>query len=169
LYVNVLAWDAMRRAARDGGSLIMTAQLRARVVKLVSSACVQVSLTIAALSADAAVIAWADSIGALFVCGFIAHAAAGMIRADLPDLVDRSVNEEVQAAINRILVTHFDDYDRLDRVRTRRSGDVIHAEITLGFNPGLTMADVNGRIEAMKASLRREVGEADISIVAVAG
>jgi divalent metal cation (Fe/Co/Zn/Cd) transporter len=92
-----------------------------------------------------------------------------MIRADLPDLVDRSVTEEVQAAINRILVTHFDDYDRLDRVRTRRSGDVIHAEITLGFNPGLTMADVNGRIEAMKASLRQEVGEADISIVAVAG
>src|SRR5881392_2370611 len=133
LYVNVLAWVAMRRAARTGGSLIMGAQLTARVVKLVSSAFVQVSLTIAAVSADAMVTAWADAFGALLVCGFIVLAAVGMIRADLPDLIDRTVNEEVQEAINRMLVTHFADYDRLGVVRTRRSGTVVHAEITLGF------------------------------------
>lgn len=166
-YENVLAWDAMRRAAQSGGSLIMNAQLRARVVKLVSSFIVLISLTIASFSADAVVSVWADSLGALLICGFIAHAALGMIRADLPDLVDRSVNEEVQAAINRMLVAHFDDYDRLDRVRTRRSGAVIHAEITLGFHRDLTMADIDRRIEAMKASLRQEVADADIAIVAV--
>jgi divalent metal cation (Fe/Co/Zn/Cd) transporter len=168
-YENVLAWDAMRRAAQSGGSLIMSAQLKARVVKLVSSFCVVISLTIAAFSADTVVCIWADCVGALLICGFIVHAGLGMIRADLPDLVDRAVNEEVQAAINRMLLVHFDDYDRLDRVRTRRSGAVIHAEITLGFHRDLTMADVNRRIDAMKASLRREVGEADIAIVAVAG
>jgi divalent metal cation (Fe/Co/Zn/Cd) transporter len=167
LYVNVLAWDGMRRAARGGGSLIMQGQLRARIVKLASSACVQLSLTVAALSSDGVVIGWADSVGALLVCGFIVHAAAGMLRSDLPDLVDRAVNEDVQAAINRMLIRHFDDYERLDLVRTRRSGAVVHAEITLGFRSDLTLADVTRRIEAMKASLREEVGEADIAIVAV--
>jgi ferrous-iron efflux pump FieF len=167
-YVNVLAWDAMRRAARSGGSLIMQGQLQSRVVKLVSSASVQISLTVSALSSDSVVIGWADSLGALVVCGFIVHAAVGMIRSDLPDLVDRSVNEDFQAAINRVLVRHFEDYDSLGVVRTRRSGAVVHAEITLGFKADLTMGDVNRRIEAMKASLRREVaGEADIAIVAV--
>jgi divalent metal cation (Fe/Co/Zn/Cd) transporter len=170
LYVNVLAWDAMRRAARSGGSLIMTGQLKARVVKVISSACVQVSLTIAALSADGVVIVWADSLGALSVCAFIVHAAIGMIRSDLPDLVDLAVNEDIQAAINRMLVRHFDDYDRLDTVRTRRSGAVVHAEITLGFHRDLAMGDVNHRIEAMKVSLRQEIGDADadIAIVAIA-
>jgi ferrous-iron efflux pump FieF len=167
LYENVLAWDAMRRAARSGGSLIMHGQLQARVVKLVSSACVQISLTIAALSTDAVVILWADSLGALLVCGFIVHSAIGMIKVGFPDLVDRSVNEEFQAAINRMLVRHFDDYEQLGLVRTRRAGDLVHAEITLGFKGDLTMADVNRRIEAMKASLREDVGEADIAIVAV--
>lgn len=167
-YVNVLAWDAMRRAARSGGSLIMQGQLQSRIVKLVSSAFVQLSLTISTLSSDSVVIGWADSLGALVVSGFIVHAAVGMIRSDLPDLVDRSVNEDVQAAINRMLVRHFDDYDSLGVVRTRRSGAVVHAEITLGFSADLTMGDVNRRIEAMKASLRQEVSsEADIAIVAV--
>jgi divalent metal cation (Fe/Co/Zn/Cd) transporter len=125
-----------------------------------------VSLTVAALSPDPVVIVWADSLGALVVTGFIVHTAAGMIRAGLPDLVDRSVNEEFQAAINRMLIRHFDDYERLDLVRTRRTGTVVHAEITLGFRPDLTMADVSRRIEAMKASLRQDVGDADIAIVA---
>jgi ferrous-iron efflux pump FieF len=90
-----------------------------------------------------------------------------MIKVGFPDLVDRSVNEEFQAAINRMLVRHFDDYEQLGLVRTRRAGDLVHAEITLGFKGDLTMADVNRRIEAMKASLREDVGEADIAIVAV--
>ena len=165
LYANVLAWDAVRRAAGGTDSLLMNGQLRARVVKLVSSAGVQVSMTVAALAHDTAVIVWADSLGAIFVCGFVVHAAAGMIRAGLPDLVDVAVAEDVQAAINRMLIRHFEDYERLDLVRTRRAGHVVHAEITLGFRGDLPMADVLRRIEAMKATLRRDVGEADVSII----
>lgn len=167
-YVNLIAWDAMRRAARGGGSLIMRGQLQARVVKLVSSLVVQATLTVAVLSTDAVVIAWADAAGALFVTAFILRSAFEMLSAGLPDLVDRSVREEFQAAINRMLTRHFDDYDRLDRVRTRRSGDQMFAEISLGFRRDLTLAEIDERVDAMKASLREEVGEADISILAAA-
>src|SRR5260221_10814514 len=134
LYINVVAWDGMRRAARGGGSLIMQGQLQARVVKMVSSAFVQVTLTIATLSTDAGVIVWADAIGALFVCGFIIHSAVRMLRAGLPELIDRLVTEEFQAAINRMLAKHFDDYDRLDQVPTPRAGEAgdreARAEVT---------------------------------------
>jgi divalent metal cation (Fe/Co/Zn/Cd) transporter len=168
LYVNAMAWDGMRRAARGGGSLIMQGQLQARVVKLVSSAFVQLTLTIATLSSDATVIVCADAVGAIFVCGFIVHSAVGMLRAGLPDLIDQSVTEEFQAAINRMLAKHFDDYDRLDQVRTRRSGERVYAEVALAFQSTLTIGEVNARIDAMKASLREEIGEADISILAAA-
>jgi cation diffusion facilitator family transporter len=166
LYVNVLALDGMRRASSGGGSLIMEGQLQARFVKVVSSAFVQLTLTIAALSTDATIIVWCDAIGALFVCGFIIHSAFGMIRAGLPDLIDRSVAEEAHAAINRMLAKHFDDYERLDQVRTRRSGEMVYAEVALAFDAALTIGEVNARIDAMKASLREELGEADISILA---
>jgi divalent metal cation (Fe/Co/Zn/Cd) transporter len=168
LYINVLALDSMRRAARGGGSLIMQGQLQARIVKVVSSAFVQLTLTIAALSTDAAIIVGCDAVGALFVCGFIIHSAVGMLRAGLPDLIDQSVAEETQAAINRVLAKHFDDYDRLDQVRTRRSGETVYAEVALAFKSTLTIGEVNARIDAMKASLREEIGDADISILAAA-
>lgn len=166
LYVNTVAFDGMRRAAATGGSVIMTGQLRARVVKLVSSVLIQIALTLAALSTDPVVIAWADGVGALCVCAFIVYTATGMFKAGLPDLIDQSVAEDYQAAINRMLAKHFDDYDRLDLVRTRRSGDTIYAEVAVAFPPNLTMADVDARIAAMKDTLRGDVGEIAVSIIA---
>lgn len=165
-YVNILAWDSMRRAARGGGSLIMKGQLQARTVKLMSSLFVQLTLTVAALSNDSVVIAWADAIGATFVCGYIIHSAIDMLRAGLPDLVDRTAHEGFQAAINRMLAKHFDDFERLDRVRTRRAGEIIYAEIALAFRTDLSIGEVNRRIDAMRASLREEIPEADVSILA---
>src|SRR6185436_812988 len=60
-YANLLAWDAVRRAAASGtDSLIMQAQLTVRWVKLLSSFVVAVGLTIAALSTDDVIVALAD-------------------------------------------------------------------------------------------------------------
>jgi divalent metal cation (Fe/Co/Zn/Cd) transporter len=58
------------------------------------------------------------------------------------------------------------DYQqRLDRVRSRRSGRVVFVEIVLSFEPGLTIAEVNCRIAALKHSMANEIEHADISIL----
>src|SRR5262249_22185570 len=70
-YLNYLAWDRMRRALRPESSLVLLGPLRARLVKLCSSLFVLVTLSLAALSTDEEVVAWADAIGSIFVAGFI--------------------------------------------------------------------------------------------------
>ncbi|HEX3500749.1 MAG TPA: cation transporter [Stellaceae bacterium] len=165
-YINLIAWDAVRRAARGERSLIMQGQLTARTVKLVSSLVVQFSLTVAAISTDDLVIAWADAAGAFFVVGFIVVTAVGMLRAGFSDLVDRAVEEEVQHAINRALARHFGDYDRFERVRSRRSGQRVFIEVALGFDGRLTMEEVDRRITALSATMQGEIAEADIAILA---
>jgi divalent metal cation (Fe/Co/Zn/Cd) transporter len=158
----------VRRAARGENSLIMRGQLTARNVKLVSSLVVQLSLTVAAVSTDDVVIAWADAAGALFVVGFIVVTALGMLRAGFPDLVDRAVEETVQQAINRALVRHFDEYARFDRIRSRRSGRQVFIEVALGFDGGLTMAEVTRRVAALTATMRGEIADADIVVLSSA-
>lgn len=167
-YINLIAWDAVRRAARGENSLIMRGQLTARNVKLVSSLVVQLSLTVAAVSTDDVVIAWADAAGALFVVGFIVVTALGMLRAGFPDLVDRAVEETVQQAINRALVRHFDEYARFDRIRSRRSGRQVFIEVALGFDGALTMAEVTRRVAALTATMRGEIADADIVVLSSA-
>jgi divalent metal cation (Fe/Co/Zn/Cd) transporter len=167
-YVNLLAWDAMRRAARSGSSLVMLGQLQARVVKLVSSLVVTVTMTIAALSTDNVVVAWADAGGSIFVAVFIVANAIVMLRAGVPDLLDRSAGKAVRATVERTLARHAGEYRRLDRLRSRRSGRVVFIEIALSFEAGLTIAEVSRRIEILRQAMSREIEHADISIVALA-
>jgi anti-anti-sigma factor len=165
-WVNVVAWDVMRRAARSGGSVIMRAQLSARTVKLFSSLFVQATMTVAAVSQNDVIVAWADAIGSGFVAIFIVINAIQMMRSGLPDLLDRTVEEGIQIAVNRALARHFKDYDYIDRVRSRRAGEKVFIEIALRVDGNLALDEADRRAEALKATLNEEIHRADVSILA---
>ncbi|MEX0809672.1 MAG: cation transporter [Dongiaceae bacterium] len=165
-YINVVAWDSVRRAARGGKSTIMQAQLRSRHVRVFSSLFIQVTMTVAAVSTDSVVAIWAEAIGSAFVACFILASVIDMFRAGLPDLLDRSVEESAQIAINRALAKHFDDYESLGRVRSRRSGHKTFIEVALGFDETLTMAEVGRRIVAIRNSMQTEIENAEVAILA---
>jgi divalent metal cation (Fe/Co/Zn/Cd) transporter len=168
LYFNFVAWGRVRRAVRAESSLVMLGQLRARTVKLVASLFVLVTMTLAALSTDEEVVAWADAVGSLFVAGFIVVNAVDMLLYGLADLLDRSAGRVVREAIDHVLARHAGDYGQLARVRSRRSGRVVFIELTLRFDPGLSIAEVTRRIDVLKQSLGREIEHADVSILALA-
>jgi ferrous-iron efflux pump FieF len=167
-YCNLLAWVRMRRALRAESSLVMVGQLRARTVKLASSLFVLATMTLAALAMDEEVAAWADVIGSLFVAAFIAANALDMLASGLADLLDRSAGRAVRDAIDRALARHAGDFGQVARVRSRRSGRVVFIELALRFDPGLSIAEVNRRIDALKQSLGREIEHSEISVLALA-
>jgi divalent metal cation (Fe/Co/Zn/Cd) transporter len=168
LYFNFIAWGRVRRAVRAESSLVMLGQLRARTVKLVCSLFVLVTMTLAALSTDEQVVAWADAIGSLFVAGFLVVNAVDMSAYGLADLLDRSAGRVVRDVVDRALTRHAGDYGQLARMRSRSSGRVVFIELTLRFDPGLSIAEVSRRINALKQSLGREIKHADISIFPIA-
>lgn len=164
LYINVISWDAVRRAAAGGDSLIMQAQLLLRWTKLVASLIVGVDLTVAALSTDDVIVAWADALGSAFVAAYIALNAFQVLRGALPDLLDRSAGEAVRRAVDHCLAQHADAFTQLRRVRSRRSGHTAFVEIALAFDGQLSMAEVERRVGALRAALRERIGNADVSI-----
>lgn len=164
-YVNFVAWDAMRRATQGDTSLVMQGQLQARRVKLLCSIVVLFIMTIAALSTDNVVVASADAAGSVFVAILMVINGSEMLRTGIPDLLDRSAGKTVRDTVDRVLAESAGDYQRLDRVRSRRSGRVVFVEIALSFEPGLTIAEVNRRITALKHSMAQEIEHADISIL----
>jgi divalent metal cation (Fe/Co/Zn/Cd) transporter len=165
---NYVAWDGVRRAARDSPSVIMQAQVRIRLTKLLSSLAVQVSITAAALATDPVVVAWADALGALVVTAVIMVTAIRLLRAGLPDLLDRSVDETTRDAVLRTLEAHRADFAALQRIRSRRSGSVVFVEVTAGFDPALPLAEVDARIARMRADLAAAIAGADVTILASA-
>jgi divalent metal cation (Fe/Co/Zn/Cd) transporter len=58
----------------------------------------------------------------------------------------------------------LDDYDRLHKIRTRRSGPRIYVEIFLQFDPLLLMGEVQQRIHKLQQSIGEIIPGADVSI-----
>jgi len=164
-YINFIAWDGMRRAAEGESTLVMQGQLHARRVKLICSLVVLFTMTVAALSTDNVVVASADAVGSVFVAAFMVINGSDMLRTGIPDLLDRSAGKSVRDTVDRVLAGSAGHYQRLDRVRSRRSGRVVFVEIVLSFEPGLTIAEFNRRIAALKQSMANEIEHADISIL----
>ena len=134
-------------------------------MKLLCSIVVLFTMTIAALSTDNVVVASADAAGSVFVAILMVINGSEMLRTGIPDLLDRSAGKTVRDTVDRVLAESAGDYQRLDRVRSRRSGRVVFVEIALSFEPGLTIAEVNQRITALKESMASEIEHADISIL----
>ncbi len=88
LWVNVAAFVALFGAGQQGDSVILEGQIRSRLVKLFSSVVVQVALTVATLSTDPVIAAWADGLGAVFVAGIMALTSIYMLRDAIPQILD---------------------------------------------------------------------------------
>src|SRR5690625_6557520 len=135
-------WN-LRRASRDGASLIVRAQYQARWVKTAASAFVVVAVTISMVSDNAQAARLADQLGTLTVIVIMVGTGIAMLRECLPDLLDRSLPETVQHGINRVLSRNIDAFEQLGRIRTRRAGSVMHVELELFLDHGRSLGEAS--------------------------
>ena len=88
-----------------------------------------------------------------------------MLRTGIPDLLDRSAGKSVRDTVDRVLAGSAGDYQRLDRVRSRRSGARRlcrdRAELRAGIDHRRGRTAVSMR---SKHSMAQEIEHADISI-----
>ena len=155
---------SLRRASRDGGSLIVRAQYHARWVKTAASAIVVVAVTVAMLSGPQAA-RLADQLGTLVVIVIMVGTAIAMMRECLPDLLDRSLPETVQHGINRVLARNINEFEQLGRIRTRRAGTIMHVELELFLDQARSMKEASHLASQIEHQLAEEIPGVDAVIL----
>ncbi|WP_207537428.1 cation diffusion facilitator family transporter [Sabulicella rubraurantiaca] len=162
--LNSVAFLALWRSGRDGASVVMRGQIRSRLGKLIVSVLVTVAILVAAFVSDPAVARHADVAGGFLVVAVMVVIAAGLFRQTVPDLLDRTLAEARQAAINRVLSRFFDRYDALGSIRSRQSGGRVHVEVTLGFRGDLPFAEVAATSREIAAAVEEEMPGAEVVV-----
>jgi ferrous-iron efflux pump FieF len=162
---NTWLWRKNYRLFRSAPSPIMDSQWRLFRTKAFSDFSVLASL-IATLAFSG--YAWAlyiDPVASFFIAGVLLFSGYRVITSSLPDLLDRTLDEELQLVIVRHLAEFFDDYTAFHGVRSRRSGSSVYIEIFLEFDGGRKMADVQESINRIRASLEKTIAKSSVSIV----
>ena len=120
LSLNVYGLFRVYRAHSAAPSIIMRTQHRSRLAMAISSSIV---FAVVLASADLSIRAGnlLDVLGSAFVSAVILWIGTSMVRESLPDLLDKSIDPGAQRLVLQTLAEHFDDYDDLIGMRSRRS------------------------------------------------
>ncbi len=165
LIINIFLWKKTHKIALVSNSPIMKSQWRLHRANAIANIFVFVSLLAAAFLQDFAwgfIIDPACAILLIFAAGY---AFVGLIKESLHDLLDKTLDEDLQMKILRRLSEYYDWYDSFHGVKSRKSGKKIIVDITLGFTTDKTAGeifDLSGRI---KEKLESDIANSEVQII----
>lgn len=167
IMIGIDSWFYFRnyRIAQREPSPLMDSQWRLFRLKAFANGIVLLALILAVLCARYPWAVYIDPIASLFIIGILFRSGYAMIVQSLPDLVDRTLEEELQLVVMRELAEHFERYEQLHAIRSRRSGGSIYIEIFLEFQGDMRMNDVQDIIDRMKQSLETKIPKSSVNII----
>ncbi len=162
--INAGLWRKSLRHKRAEPSPIVDAQCRLFAVKTVGNTCMFCTFTLS-LALDYHWALYLDPLASCITVGFMSQSTWKLIRHSIHDLLDRSLEEPLQALINKQLILFFNEYTSLDRVRSRYSGQNVFIEIFLGFDPRQSLAEVQKITDVIKRNLEDDIPHAEVLVI----
>lgn len=164
VFVNTRLSLNARRMAREQNSPLMASQAGLFFTKALANGFILLSLGLSLLLKNFDWALYIDPIASLVIAGSILLAALGIFKNSTLDLLDRTLEENSQLAILRALARHFDHYDDVHEIRSRRSGSHVFIEIILAFPPTQSAADVQTSARLLKTELEKEIPGSRVTI-----
>ncbi len=163
--INAWLWRRCRNSARTEDSPLMASQAKLFFTKLFGNIFIFGSLSLSLLLADQAWSVYIDPIASLVIAGTILVSAVGVFSSSVYDLLDGTLEEKDKLDIMRELVLHFQRYDMLYGVRSRRAGNRVFIDIHVGFDADRRIGDVEQDIAAIRAGVMRHFKNATVTVV----
>lgn len=166
IYVFINGWLSVRakRMAKLQNSPLMASQAGLFLTKALANGFILVSLGLSMLLSSKPWALYIDPVASLVIAGSILFAALGIFKDSTLDLLDRTLEENSQLTILRALATHFERYEELIEIRSRRAGSHVFIEIILSFPPAQTAAEVQESARVLKSELEHEIMSSRVTI-----
>jgi cation diffusion facilitator family transporter len=167
--VDTYLWRKSYRVAQQDPSPILESQWRLRRAKSFADISVLLALVLSFSLSGYAWAAYIDPAASFVIIGFLLLAGYREISSSIPELFDRTLEEELQLVILQELAGSFDRYQEFYGVRSRRSGSNIYIEIFLGFDPEEKMGEIQAFSDVLKQSLELKIPGSIVCIVPTSG
>ncbi|MDO9539266.1 MAG: cation transporter, partial [Methanocalculus sp.] len=126
--VDSYFWIRNYRIALRDPSPIMDSQYHLFRLKAIANLIVLVTLVIAVLCAGNWWSVYIDPVASFVVMGILLHSGYTMIVSSLPDLLDQTIEEELQLIVMKGLAEHFHNYEQIHEIKSRQSGGSIYVD-----------------------------------------
>ena len=161
---NAWMFAKTKRLAGEDSTPIMEAQAKLFRSKMITDFVLAAALAGGSLLGGT----WAhnlDPIASVVIIVIMLNEAWHLASHAVRDLVDQTINESTQMVVNRHLIRHFDSYEMLDLVRSRKSGGDIFIEIFLAFDASRTLGDIQPLLNDLRDGIQAEIRRSRVTVV----
>lgn len=165
----VMGWFWLRNKAlaRQQYSPVMESQWRINRADALSSLVCFASLMLWLILKDQP---WAVYIDPFFALLFICFAIASFIPTlmdGINEMLDKTLQEDLQIRIDRRLIEHFNNYEGFHGVRSRRAGGQVFIEVALSFDPDRQLGEVSQTVASLCHAIQQDVPGSEVRVVLV--
>ena len=101
----------------------------------------------------------------IFVAIYLGTGCIKRIRSVLGELTDKTLPEEEQMKLLKILTRHFDSYSQFHAVDSRKGGNLTRVDVLLSFEEDKKVKDVLELQEQMQQEFNEQVGDGVVKIL----
>ena len=154
-----------RSLAKRSPTPVALALYRGYQVKVTANITTGLLLAIAAAFPHEEAVHYLDPINVLLLCAVRIRAIIMTVISSGRDLLDAAAEEETKIAIYASLAQHFEAFDDLVRLETRRTPQVVFITLHLAFTEDRTLGEVYRTIGTLSRDIAARVPNAEVSIV----
>jgi len=159
-----LFWRSLVLARRQNSALL-DSQARLFATKTFSNLCMILSLGFSLYLSQYNWVRYMDPATSVLIAGVMFFGAYHIVRSNLGDLLDKTLEENLQIIILRELAGYFEEYTAFYALRSRKSGKKIYIEIFLEFDGSRQHSDVQRVMDRLKETLEAAIPESDVTVV----
>ena len=100
----------------------------------------------------------------VFIAVYLTIGCVKRIKASLIELTDKTLPEEQQLKILKVLTRYYDSYTQVHSIDSRKIGEVIIIDINLSFENNTSVEDVTNLQKKMKDALNSQLGNCIVKI-----
>lgn len=157
-------WAHNRRLARESYSSIMEMQWRANRADALSGLAISVALLLTFILRPFAWSVYIDPISALLLIGYAIVTFFPGLATGINELLDKTLQEDLQIRIDRHLAQTYEGYDAFHGVRSRRASERIFIEIGLSFSPDKTIAEAMETINRLRHGIEEDIPGSEVRV-----
>ncbi len=157
-------WRRNRRIARAGHSPIMETIWRANRGDAMQSIGIILTLSLSSLFRECRWAVYLDPVCAIAISATVMASFLHIVRGSLSDLLDRTIEEDLQLRIMRQFADHFDEYANLQAVRTRRSGGRIFIDADMELDSAKTVAEAKEIMRRISSAIEASIPGSTVRI-----
>ena len=157
LICSIAMWNHDYHLAKKEHSPVMESLWRLYRSKTITTGVVILSLLLSVVFRNHGWSLYIDPVGSIIVSMFLAYSIYSVSSQSMYDLLDRALEESLQLVILRELASHFNEYEALHGIRSRRTGGNVYIEIFLEFEDERKMSEVQQIIDSIKTDLEQKI------------